>query len=115
MKKQKMLLPNRYAVIGAEEMPHIEGGLGPTTIVDGNYSTYEKAGKITVFLEDFFNRIFRPSLSERQTINQSFAGIGVVQTVINALNPTALAKAINFAPFLTGVMDTLGKIGMSRV
>ena len=110
MKDRKWNLPKHYAVISAEEMQTIDGGIGPTTLED-----YETAGSITVMLEDWFNRIFQPSYSDRQTINKTFAGIGVFQTIVNALNPTAIAKAINIAPVFTGIFDALGKIGMSRV
>lgn len=115
MKEHKMTLPNRYAVIGTEEMFSIEGGIGPKAMDDGKYNTYETAGSLTIMLENLFNRIFQPSYSERQTINKGFAGLGVIQTIIKVFNPTAIAEAINFAPFLTGVFDTLGKIGMDRV
>ena len=115
MKYRKWNLPKHYAVISAEEMQTIDGGIGPTTLEDGKYSDYETAGSITVMLEDWFNRIFQPSYSDRQTINKTFAGIGVFQTIVNALNPTAIAKAINTAPVFTGIFDALGKIGMSRV
>ena len=115
MKDRKWNLPKHYAVISAEEMQTIDGGIGPTTREDGKYSDYETAGSITVMLEDWFNRIFQPSYSDRQTINKTFAGIGVFQTIVNALNPTAIAKAINIAPVFTGIFDALGKIGMSRV
>ena len=111
MKDRKWNLPKHYA----EEMQTIDGGIGPTTLEDGKYSDYETAGSITVMLEDWFNRIFQPSYSDRQTINKTFAGIGVFQTIVNALNPTAIAKAINIAPVFTGIFDALGKIGMSRV
>ena len=111
MKDRKWNLPKHYAVISAEEMQTIDGGIGPTTLEDGKYSDYETAGSITVML----NRIFQPSYSDRQTINKTFAGIGVFQTIVNALNPTAIAKAINIAPVFTGIFDALGKIGMSRV
>ena len=115
MKEQKMMFPNHYAVIGTEEMMYIAGGIGPATLDDGKYDAYEKAGTVITFLEDMFNRIFKPDYSDRQAINKGLAGIGIIQTIISVFKPTAIAEAINVAPILTGILDTLGKIGLSRI
>ena len=44
MKDRKWNLPKHYAVISAEEMQTIDGGIGPTTLEDGKYSDYESNG-----------------------------------------------------------------------
>lgn len=115
MKEQKLQFPAHYGVICEKEMATISGGIGPTALDDGKYATYEKASFIAILLENMLTRIFKPSYSDRQNINKGLAGIGIVQAVINIINPSAIAKAINFAPVLTGFVDTLGKIGLSRI
>lgn len=115
MKRQKLLFPAHYGVICENEMAFISGGIGPTALDDGKYATYEKASFIAVFLENMLTRFFKPSYSDRQNINKGLAGLGIVQAIINIVNPTATAQAINYAPVLTGFVDTLGKIGLSRM
>lgn len=115
MKEQKLTLPENYAVIGSEEMVYIEGGLGAENLNEGNYHIFETAGRLTDVLEGLITRIAKPSYEVRDAVNKGFAGIGILQTVINVINPTALANAINIAPALTGIVNALGNLGLDRL
>ena len=116
MKEQKLTLPERYAVVSAEEMVYIEGGLGADPIGDGKYGIFETAGNLT----ELFNRVFRRfsyklDYEVVDALNKGITGLGIVNAVVNILDPSALAKSINLAPAFTGIMNTLGKIGLDRV
>ncbi len=115
LKKNALMFPAGYGKISKEEAYGIEGGIGPATYTDGSYDTHQNASEITKKWEGFFERIFDLDYEQRQTVNKGFGLIGIFQSILQAFNPTALVKAINTAPVLTGVFDALGQIGLARM
>ena len=102
-------------MVRSAKKKHTVGGIGPATYTDGSYDTHQNASEITKKWEGFFERIFDLDYEQRQTVNKGFGLIGIFQSILQAFNPTALVKAINTAPVLTGVFDALGQIGLARM
>ena len=114
-KEKTLRMPNQYSVIPEAELQDLNGGIGADPVDDGKYNLFNNISDLTAPLERAFIRLFDVDYDTQQQLNLGFAALGVFETVLNALNPSALIQAINFSPVLTGVLNGLGKLGLSRL
>lgn len=113
--EKTLRMPNQYSVIPEAELQDLNGGIGADPVDDGKYNLFNNISDLTAPLERAFIRLFDVDYDTQQQLNLGFAALGVFETFLNALNPSALIQAINFSPVLTGVLNGLGKLGLSRL
>lgn len=113
--EMKLTMPKQYAQISADESRTILGGIGPTAYDEGAYDQYQGGADLTFGLFGYIERALDLNYSERRAMDRGLGLLGLFQVILNAFNPTAIAEAINIAPFFTGIFNALGQIGLNRL
>ena len=87
--EKTLRMPNQYSVIPEAELQDLNGGIGADPVDDGKYNLFNNISDLTAPLERAFIRLFDVDYDTQQQLNLGFAALGVFETVLNALNPSA--------------------------